>query len=251
MVGNLARSGVRRVRPADPACHTVAGVRAGDDRCVRRCVVDPPRRDAALGDLPRTGRPHSCSRSPTSPITCGASSSATSARSAPTRRRSPTSSRRSTSPGPTRWPRCRPRSAIRRCCSVRCARRNRSRWSRCSTPRSQSTIGVIDWVVDAVAVRVIGGNALQIAEAARRRRAESDPRRHLRRAAARHPARQRADGARQALRARRRRPGRRERPRAAVHLGFGRADAERDRGARPLARPRERRTELAAVARGR
>ncbi len=37
------------------------------------------------------------------------------------------------------------------------------------------TIGVIDWVVDAVAVRVIGGNALQIAEAARRRRAEATP----------------------------------------------------------------------------
>ena len=37
------------------------------------------------------------------------------------------------------------------------------------------TIGVIDWVVDAVAVRIIGGNALQIAEAARRRRADSTP----------------------------------------------------------------------------
>ena len=37
------------------------------------------------------------------------------------------------------------------------------------------TIGVIDWVVDAVAVRIIGGNALQIAEAARRRRAEVSP----------------------------------------------------------------------------
>jgi putative hydrolase len=37
------------------------------------------------------------------------------------------------------------------------------------------TIGVIDWVVDAVAVRVIGGNALQIAEAVRRRRAEASP----------------------------------------------------------------------------
>ncbi len=37
------------------------------------------------------------------------------------------------------------------------------------------TIGVIDWVVDAVAVRVIGGNSLQIAEAVRRRRAESSP----------------------------------------------------------------------------
>lgn len=35
------------------------------------------------------------------------------------------------------------------------------------------TIGVIDWTVDAVAVRLIGGNALQIAEAARRRRAEA------------------------------------------------------------------------------
>ena len=38
-----------------------------------------------------------------------------------------------------------------------------------------TTIGVIDWVVDAVAVRVIGGNALQIAEAARRRRADTSP----------------------------------------------------------------------------
>ncbi len=37
------------------------------------------------------------------------------------------------------------------------------------------TIGVIDWVVDAVAVRVIGGDALQIAEAVRRRRAEKAP----------------------------------------------------------------------------
>ncbi len=37
------------------------------------------------------------------------------------------------------------------------------------------TIGVIDWVVDAVAVRIIGGSALQIAEAARRRRAEASP----------------------------------------------------------------------------
>jgi len=36
-------------------------------------------------------------------------------------------------------------------------------------------IGVIDWVVDAVAVRIIGGNALQIAEAVRRRRAETSP----------------------------------------------------------------------------
>jgi len=36
-------------------------------------------------------------------------------------------------------------------------------------------IGVIDWVVDAVAVRIIGGNALQIAEAVRRRRADSTP----------------------------------------------------------------------------
>lgn len=37
------------------------------------------------------------------------------------------------------------------------------------------TIGVIDWVVDAVAVRIIGGNALQIAEAVRRRRVEASP----------------------------------------------------------------------------
>lgn len=37
------------------------------------------------------------------------------------------------------------------------------------------TIGTIDWVVDAVSVRTIGGNALQIAEAVRRRRAETTP----------------------------------------------------------------------------
>jgi putative hydrolase len=37
------------------------------------------------------------------------------------------------------------------------------------------TIGVIDWVVDAVAVRVIGGEALRIAEAVRRRRADASP----------------------------------------------------------------------------
>ncbi len=37
------------------------------------------------------------------------------------------------------------------------------------------TIGIIDWVVDAVSVRIIGGNALQIAEAVRRRRAEASP----------------------------------------------------------------------------
>ena len=38
-----------------------------------------------------------------------------------------------------------------------------------------TAIGVIDWVVDAVAVRIIGGNALQIAEAVRRRRADTSP----------------------------------------------------------------------------
>ncbi|HSM66394.1 MAG TPA: zinc-dependent metalloprotease [Ilumatobacteraceae bacterium] len=37
------------------------------------------------------------------------------------------------------------------------------------------TIGTIDWVVDAVSVRTIGGNSLQIAEAVRRRRAETSP----------------------------------------------------------------------------
>jgi putative hydrolase len=36
-------------------------------------------------------------------------------------------------------------------------------------------VGYTDWLVDAVAVRVIGGNALRIAEAVRRRRVESTP----------------------------------------------------------------------------
>ena len=38
-----------------------------------------------------------------------------------------------------------------------------------------TVIGVIDWVVDAVAARIIGGDALQIAEAVRRRRTETSP----------------------------------------------------------------------------
>jgi putative hydrolase len=36
-------------------------------------------------------------------------------------------------------------------------------------------VGYTDWVVDAVAVRVIGGNALRIAEAVRRRRVDTSP----------------------------------------------------------------------------
>ena len=36
-------------------------------------------------------------------------------------------------------------------------------------------VGYTDWVVDAVAVRVIGGDALRIAEAVRRRRVEISP----------------------------------------------------------------------------
>jgi uncharacterized protein (DUF2342 family) len=36
-------------------------------------------------------------------------------------------------------------------------------------------VGYTDWVVDAVAVRVIGGEALRIAEAVRRRRVEQSP----------------------------------------------------------------------------
>ena len=38
-----------------------------------------------------------------------------------------------------------------------------------------TTIGVVDWVVDAVAARMIGGDALALAEAVRRRRAERSP----------------------------------------------------------------------------
>jgi putative hydrolase len=37
-----------------------------------------------------------------------------------------------------------------------------------------AAVGYTDWVVDAVAVRVVGGEALRIAEAVRRRRAETD-----------------------------------------------------------------------------
>ena len=52
-----------------------------------------------------------------------------------------------------------------------------------------AVVGYIDWVVDAVAVRVIGGEALRIAEAVRRRRVETTAGRRVRRAPARHPAR--------------------------------------------------------------
>ena len=44
-------------------------------------------------------------------------------------------------------------------------------------------IGYLDWVVDAVSVRVVGGNALRIAEAVRRRRLETTPDDHVRRSA--------------------------------------------------------------------
>ena len=103
------------------------------------------------------------------------------------------------------------------------------------------TIGAIDWVVDAVSVRIIGGNALQIAEAVRRRRGRDVTGRHLRRAAARHPLGRGADRPRQGIRAGCGRSGRRERTRAVLHRSGGGADPERDRGARPLARPRDRR----------
>ena len=38
-----------------------------------------------------------------------------------------------------------------------------------------TVVGYTDWVVDAVAVRVVGGGALRIAEAVRRRRVEISP----------------------------------------------------------------------------
>ena len=73
-------------------------------------------------------------------------------------------------------------------------------------------VGYTDWVVDAVAVRVVGGNALRIAEAVRRRRVETTSARLVRRAAARHPPRRRPGRPGQGVRAGRRRPGRRRRP---------------------------------------
>jgi len=38
-----------------------------------------------------------------------------------------------------------------------------------------AVVGLTDWFVDAVAVRVVGGEALTISEAVRRRRSETDP----------------------------------------------------------------------------
>ena len=77
-----------------------------------------------------------------------------------------------------------------------------------------TVVGYTDWVVDAVAVRVIGGRRV-----ADRRSSQASPgrdlaRRPVRRAVAGHPPRGRAGQPRQGVRAGRRRPRRRERARA-------------------------------------
>ena len=98
-------------------------------------------------------------------------------------------------------------------------------------------VGYTDWIVDAVSVRVVGGNALRIAEAVRRRRVETTAERHVRRAAARHPPRRRPGGPRQAVRAGGRRPRRRRRARPAAATARRDPDSERARRAGPVARP--------------
>ena len=106
-----------------------------------------------------------------------------------------------------------------------------------------AVVGYIDWMVDAVSVRVIGGDALRIAEAVRRRRVETsaDDMFVERLLGIRLGHEQVAAG--KAFVAGRRRPGRRARPASPL---LARPDAlpdpGRDRRPRPVARPPRRRS---------
>ena len=167
--------GVRPVRPADPPGRQHDAHRAGQPRPLRHRVGGAPRPDAPVGPGPRDDRPRRCSRSPRCATTTPHWCAATSAPSSPIRRPSPRSSPIWTWRAATR---CRPSSGrcrIRRCSSARCSRPSRRRWPRSLDAATAAIIGYVDYLVDAVAARVIGGEALRIAEAVRRRRVEASP----------------------------------------------------------------------------
>ena len=94
-----------------------------------------------------------------------------------------------------------------------------------------AVVGYVDCMVDGVAVRVIGGDALRIAEAVRRRRVDDSAEDCLHRAAARPAPHPRSGAARQELRRRRRRSSRRGAAQRASRPSEGLADPGRDRRA--------------------
>ena len=76
-------------------------------------------------------------------------------------------------PRPIRWRRCSGCSNDPELLLGAVTSRSSSHCARASTPLVAVVVGYTDWVVDAVAVRVVGGDALRIAEAVRRQRAET------------------------------------------------------------------------------
>ena len=98
-------------------------------------------------------------------------------------------------------------------------------------------VGYTDWIVDAVAVRVVGGNALRIAEAVRRRRVETTASDTFVEQLLGIRLGDDQVGPRQAVRAGGRRPRRRHRARPAAATARRDPDSERARRPRPLARP--------------
>ena len=56
-----------------------------------------------------------------------------------------------------------------------CSRRSSSRWHPQLDAAIAAVVGSVDYLVDAVSARVVGGDALRIAEAVRRRRFEASP----------------------------------------------------------------------------
>ena len=101
------------------------------------------------------------------------SCASTSAGSAPTPTPSSRASASSTAAHPTRWPRCSRRSATPRCCSAPSRRPEQQALRPQLDALVAVVVGYVDWIVDAVSVRIVGGDALRIAEAVRRRRVET------------------------------------------------------------------------------
>ena len=234
MVGRLATRAFGTHDLPIPRQPELGDARAGNIDAFAARLGDPRRRDAAVGARPRARRCHACSR----PSTCAERSRDLVRRHVGGFRPDPSAvterltsldveSRRSDGRA------CSRRSAIPRCCSAP----SRSPEQLAMRPQLDAIVAVVvgytDWVVDAVAVRLVGGDALRIAEAVRRRRVETIGERHLRRAAARHPPRRGAGGPRQVVRPGRRRP--RRRPRRCVPLldRPGRAARRRPRSTPP------------------
>ena len=186
-------------------------------RRLRRRVGDPRRRDAAVGAGPRARRSRLFSgRAPARRAVRPRAPPRRRVPARPQRRRRAARRRSTVDSPPIRWPRSSRRSAIPRCCSAPSRRPSRGAAARNSTRSSPSSSGTPTGWSTPLPVRVVGGDALRIAEAVRRQRVETIGERLVRRAAARHPRRRGAGGPGQGVRPGRGRPRRRRRPGAAA-----------------------------------